>query len=288
MLKNGRRKLAKHLPASVRQVAQRSARIMDKITGWPTSPLRRGSAVMFHVGRSGSTVLGNMLDKHPKIYWDAECLHTEHKHSPESIKGDKLTVWLKRQMWMAGSGYYGFEVKPLADQHLSFIDKDLSALLCDLEAVGFGYYILLKRKNSLRRMVSQYIGAKSGVRHIATDQELVKNKVRIDVNNVSFGDKYMPRPLISCLRDIDEVFLYLEKKLPVERTLLLTYEEDIEKNGPSIAYEKVCKFLSIAALEVSPDLRKTNPFALSELIENYEEVCDHLSGSEYEWMLYDT
>ena len=29
-------------------------------------------AAMFHIGRSGSTVLGKMLDEHPEIAWDGE------------------------------------------------------------------------------------------------------------------------------------------------------------------------------------------------------------------------
>ncbi len=32
----------------------------------------KGCVAMFHVGRSGSTVLGDLLDQHPDIFWDSE------------------------------------------------------------------------------------------------------------------------------------------------------------------------------------------------------------------------
>ena len=45
----------------------------------PTLGLRRGNLVMFHVGRSGSTVLASLLQQHPDMYWDGELFDGDYR-----------------------------------------------------------------------------------------------------------------------------------------------------------------------------------------------------------------
>lgn len=69
-----------------------------------------------------------------------------------------------------------------------------------------------------------------------------------------------------------------------ERWLHLVYEDDIEQS-PKVAYEKVCEFLGVKAIEVEYRLQRLNPQPLSEIIENFDEVREYLSGTRYEAML---
>ena len=39
------------------------------------SNFSKGKIAMFHIGRSGSTVVANLLNNHPKILWDGEIYH---------------------------------------------------------------------------------------------------------------------------------------------------------------------------------------------------------------------
>ena len=69
-----------------------------------------------------------------------------------------------------------------------------------------------------------------------------------------------------------------------ERWLHLVYEDDIEQS-PKVAYEKVCAFLGVEVFEVEYRLQRLNPKPLSQIIENFDEVREHLSGTRYEEML---
>ena len=69
-----------------------------------------------------------------------------------------------------------------------------------------------------------------------------------------------------------------------ERWLHLVYEDDIEQS-PKVAYEKVCEFLGVEAVEVECLYQRINTAPLSEIIENYDEVREYLRGTRYEAML---
>jgi len=285
MLRKLRRRYSKHLPPRARRIAQRVAREVDIITGWPASRSRRGAVAVLHVGRSGSTVLGNMLDEHPEVVWDGECFYVQHHASPDAIRGHKAGTWLHRQMNASGSKYYGFEFKPLPDQHLSFVDLSLDEVLSAFSAAGVSHYIILKRRNALRRMISQYVGAATGIRHLSTGQSIKKKKVRIDVESAGFGDVWTPKPLLTCLEEIEDLYQTLERRLANEKCLILEYESDIGKDGPQVAFRRTCEFLGLPSMDVSPSLVRTNPYAVAELLENYEDVASALRGTKFEWML---
>ena len=89
-----------------------------KIRGiiWSTFPKvflsksKKGNIVLFHIGRSGSTLLGDMLNQNPHIYWDGEVYNNILK------KHQKLTInpfnYLNSKMYYSGKNkFYGFEVK---------------------------------------------------------------------------------------------------------------------------------------------------------------------------------
>ena len=45
-----------------------------RLRGLASAPLTEGHVLMLHTGRSGSTVLGQMLDQHSGVFWDGELL----------------------------------------------------------------------------------------------------------------------------------------------------------------------------------------------------------------------
>lgn len=66
----------------------------------------------------------------------------------------------------------------------------------------------------------------------------------------------------------------------------MTYEDDISKD-PLVGYKRICQFLGAGLEKVSIRFGKTNPFKLSDIIINFEEVERILRGSPFEWMLYE-
>ena len=65
---------------------------------------------------------------------------------------------------------------------------------------------------------------------------------------------------------------------------MLIYENDIEKE-PNVAYRKICNFLKITNGNPNIAYKKTNPFLLADLIENFDEVGASLKNTKYAEML---
>lgn len=150
--------------------------------------LRRGGAAsaaqvaMLHMGRCGSTVLGEMLGSQGDIFWAGEIFEDMHNRYPGITGGSagvtrilrrsmtepsSLRSLVRRTAYPATYGTYGFETKYLREQHLrpEEIDMSLTAYLALLKAYGFDRFIVLHRHNYLRMIVSRAAGLTSGAWH---------------------------------------------------------------------------------------------------------------------------
>ena len=249
--------------------------------------LRKGNIAMFHVGRSGSTVFADLLGQHPGIFWDAEIyegIFQEWEQSGIEIGTSELSVvdpveYVRQRMRLAGSKFYGFEVKFF---HLRILNTELADYVKSLPDLGFTHYIVLERKNYLRKIVSSVIAHQISRWHQA-DRESAVSSIVLDVDNVQIDRD--AKPLMAYLQDYSEKFRALERLLDGQRVLRLTYEDDVS-GDPLVGYQRACNFLGIDPHEVSVRLGKTNPFKLTEIIANLDQVEQTLSGTRYEWMLY--
>lgn len=132
----------------------------------------RGVA-LFHIGRSGSTMLGDLLDQHSAIAWDGEIYEhafqrVERKTGPLFLSSDTSLLELCMQPWsellppdaleylqeriaLTQKSVYGFEVKFF---HLRFFGMSLVDYVEGLKNLGFDAFVILKRRNLLRAIVS--------------------------------------------------------------------------------------------------------------------------------------
>ncbi len=252
---------------------------------------RQLSVVMIHPGRCGSTVLANMLSVHKNIFWAAEVYEVIFaKLKKDGNTGDTFrtliteplqTVIQSRSRLAARiERVYGFEFKPF---HTELIDVPLDTFIDDLEREGFTHFIVLDRKNRLRKICSALIAAKTGQYSYSLEENVKKTSVRIEVGAVQL--EYTCKPLIDFLKGYDQHFSKLEVSLENRKTLKLFYEDDIE-HDPIRAYKKICEFVGLEPLRnVNVRNKRINPHPLSTMIENYEEVQEYLRGSAFEWML---
>lgn len=263
---------------------QRQARMA---IGLPLSLFSPGSIAMFHPGRCGSTVLGNLLNQHSKIYWDGEIYKDFVDEWREQVKSGKLNVSqrpqriLRKRAIAAGSNYYGFEVKPY---HIKAAGIGLDEYVDFLESSNINNFILLTRKNHLRQIVSACILQKTRSSYRPIDKQQKLTKVDLDLKSTEFNQK--AKSLICHLHGLQQEIEELERILANKRMLRLNYEEHIQSN-PTVAYEHLCKFIKIEEQRVSPKFGKMNPFKLSEIIINFKEIEDLLKNSPFEWMLYE-
>lgn len=274
------------LPPPAPQLIRRGYRSLRRAGPALTGQTPQGAIAMLHVGRSGSTVIGNMLNAHPEIVWDGEVYHVAHYQLGLDLRADRYADWTRAQFALGAPGYYGFECKILPGQHLGFLAVTLETYLDRMQQIGVSHFVLLERRNILRRMVSQYVGSKTKQRHITAGGQVALSKIELPVAACRFGDSPAEKPLRDCLDEVAAAYDLSKAKLAGGNFVTLIYEEDVDgARGPIQATEKICGLVGLAPPSGAPDLSKTNPFPLNEILSNFDEVATHLSGSRHAWML---
>lgn len=254
-------------------------------------PLNRpGNIVMFHIGRSGSTVLGDTLDQNPDVFWDGEIYERffsayEKKKRTEIKDGFKFNDdpfnLLEKRMRHAGSRFYGFEVKFF---HLDFFNLELQTFIDKLISLGFTHFIILERKNVLKKIVSSLIAHESGRYHIASGFKPNQKRINIDTDRVAIDR--CEKSLISFLDDYKNKFDQVKQILDGHRVLELNYEDDIAQD-PCSAYNNVSDFCCLKNKKPKIKYGKINPHTVGESIINCIKVEQVLQGTAYEWMLHE-
>jgi hypothetical protein len=280
-------KLLKAIKSPDKTVGKIQQLVQQNITSPLLSPWRKGQVVMIHLGRSGSTVLANLLEQRDDFYWEGEIYEYHFWQYPYlGIPKDLYLPtydFIKPRLRRAGNKYYGFEVKFF---HLSLVHETLSDFLAALDSLDFQDFIVLKRENFLRKIVSslnahQQTGENRY--HQSAKTKATLKQTEIDVNNVCIDREC--KPLLAFLDDYEACFVELDQLLQNKRTLYLTYEADVAPD-PHIGYQRICEFLNISVQPVQVQFSKTNPFPLNKLIVNFADVEQVLRNTRYEWMLY--
>lgn len=258
------------------------------VRGMPTSIFRSRNIVMFHMGRCGSSVLGDILYQNSQIQWSGEIYFpyirewrkqkAQYSDKRVALKPDPLRI-LRQKMFTAGSKNFGCEIK---FHHITEGRFDIQNFINILDRKGFTY-IVLKRDNFLRSIISHTVmyNLSEKKTHNKSSENATLKQVYIDIENTGYNG--YKKPLIEHLNIHKENYAYLENLLSDHKYLSLNFEKDISAD-PNNAYSKVCHFLNIEPEEISVRLSKTNPFSLSDIIVNYDEVKSYLKDTEYAWM----
>jgi hypothetical protein len=243
---------------------------------------RLKNVIMLHAGRTGSSVLADMLSQHSEIKWDGE-IFLDYPKYLDFFTSDPIQ-FIVYKMFQKSSNIYGFEVKALKNQHLEmFIKLNLDEFLVKAFEQGYSYFILLKRKNLLRRYISIIQMLETKVYHTTTTQ-LKPKLITIDPDNIWVNRK--KTNLINYFKIIEQEYNDVSQLLRKYNVLSLSYEEDILSN-PMIAYNKICDFMCIEKQHPKIVLKRTNPFSIREVVANYSDIEKALKGTEYYWMLED-
>src|SRR5262249_31383678 len=134
----------------------------------PTTPI-----AMIHHGRTGSQLLGDLLDQHPLIAWGGELFEPFVHQLPEAP-----APFLKQQIRECKKQMFGFETKVA---HPELFGLDMATYLAQLEGIGFGKFIVLRRLNMLRSFVSQLVAmSKGNVYHVPARTSVELHKLHID------------------------------------------------------------------------------------------------------------
>lgn len=236
----------------------------------------------FHIGRSGSTVLGDLLDQHPALRWLGEIYEwPEFRERPAAPgPGSELLRRLKARLPTVDKPVAGIEAK---FYHLHDHGVALHVFLDELRGVGAGecHFIVLRRRNYLRKIVSSLAARQRG--QWFARPGIPVPPVRLDVNPDRVCIDGDAQPLLDYLRDWDAQFDQLDAELAGTGALSLSYEDDIEQD-PLVAYRKVCRHLGLEPGAPEVHFNRTTPEPLAEIVTTLPAVRKALAGTGYEWM----
>lgn len=238
----------------------------------PMSLLRPFNVCLWHGGRSGSTVLGDLLGQHQRVYWAGEVLENYTKKVEQSSTAaagwQRAGRLIRYGKLVAGARIYGCEMKIW---HMKRLGVGAKTVLSFLRNAGFTRHILLERQNYLRIIASGHARVKTGRAHIKT------NEAR---HEAAFG---LDPDRIEALIRIYEQFFDEMRDLLRPGYIHLQYEDDIQAD-PLIAYRKTVDYLGLEPAPVTVRLQRTNPDPLERIVTNYDEIRARLAGTRYEWM----
>jgi hypothetical protein len=185
---------------------------------------------------------------------------------------------------MAGTRCYSFETQPTQIQQL---EMGLEEYADRLEKLGFSHFVLLERKNHLRRIVSMLVARSTSQWHLKSGDTPKLARIELDVERLLLGrgSDTKRRSLVEHLQREQESLSELKHVLGGRRLLCLTYEGDLAAS-PEQTYRRVCDFAGLGYHQVTVPFGKTNPFKLRDIVINFSDVERVLRGTSFEWMLY--
>lgn len=247
--------------------------------------------VMTHFGRSGSTVIAELLKQHSKIAWLDEYFSLKWIRSRETYDFtlqqllDMVDVEESRVHAKTPDVWVGHEIKLM-----NFLQNPSCNMIDYARATANPadyVHIVLRRRNILKRICSSYKAAQTQVYHVRDDDTAYRKKTfQINFGNLrdyDTGESATTFPeLISKVQAREEAVLANYRKLGIQY-LELYYEDDIEAD-PLKAYTRIVSHLGLEFEPAEVSLKKTGA-ALRNELENYDRLEEQMKASEHAWML---
>lgn len=280
-----RRSLLTELRRAMRRQVRTHLPLMQAAAAWRA--LAQGSArrrvAVFHIGRCGSTVLSSLLSQSPEVSWGGEIFDFPRLKATPGFRPSR--GWIRAMIEIvanAGRGeWFGFEsrVYDFNDKCIPWTKADFVSFLEDL---GFTHFVVLRRRNLLRFVISVRVAQETARLHVAREPAQ-PTQVHVDPANPL---AWWPGSLIEIFEHCERFYGEVAGALAGRSCLDLTYEADIEAD-PLVAYGKVCAFIGLEQIPVRVRHARTNPFAVRKVVSNYAELEAYLRGTRFEWMLAD-
>ncbi len=225
--------------------------------------------VIYTRGRTGSTVLTELLNCHPKIFCDVEIFNYIYCHSRIKYPRQYIKSCSKRAS-IYGKEVYGFKVK-IAQLRYEHLYSDYDRILAGLSESGWKF-IHLKRVNYLRHKLSSLIAAETKILHLRNGDIAEQKKITVDFDTIMEGITYG-----------EEVERTEEENLRNIPHIKVIYETDILDNSKhQETADKCFEYLGLKSHPVSTDLKRITTDRLQDMIINYDEIEKKLKGTRFE------
>ena len=260
------RRLQNTLKRPIRTTAH-FLRYMNLMIFWSNYPEKK--FLIFAEGRGGSSLLVDLLNSHPDIYCDGEIFNAE---TNGKIWFPQLYLASRQRVTrLAKKPVYGFKVKYTQLFLHQQVKNDFIKTL-----YNSGWKIIyLKRNNYLKATISTILAEKRGFYHQKGIR--LKNLEKISINVEELYQKTKGR----------------ERSAKLEEDWLIgtdyhfvNYENDLlNPDMHQKTLNKIFQFLEISSYEISTNFKKISTGDLSLDVENFDEVKEFLSSSEYAHLL---
>ena len=219
--------------------------------------------VIFAQGRSGSTLLADLLNSHPDVY----C-------------ADEILTWKRRdpaRYAMACSvghkaGTYGFKVKIYQLTEAQHITSP-NGWLRTMDAQGWSV-LHLQRRNVLQQALSSMVAEQRRVYH-EEGQASVPQPVLIDTEDLLLRTQRR----VATQREEDEAL----QGVPHEA---FVYEDDLLRSEThQAAADRAFAYLGLSSVPVTTELRKIADRPLEQVVANADEVRLAVASSPYAQLL---
>ncbi len=227
--------------------------------------------VIFGQARTGSALLGDLLNSHPEIYCDSEIF------LPTKVK--KLFfpyLYLKNHCNSCKKKIYGFRLKLY-----QLIESDTQ----NIDAKKFILYlhdndwkiIYLKRDNFLRQAISASIAKDRKCWHDVSSNPLEGYQIYIDCSTLIKRiekREILQKKYEEILRDIPYISVIYERDI--------LHQENHQKT-----LDIIFDYLEINSVPVKTKFFRTTSNQIREFVQNYEEVAEVLRTTKYVSFLTD-
>lgn len=242
--------------------------------------------------RSGSTWLGELLESHPGITCFSDIFaHDHYGHTPDggnqnvvswdSYSAMKLPQLRRKERLQLYFRYFDEEVfhskhgTPTVGFRLMYLQTQ--------RGFGIPAYVKLRnvtivhlvRSNHLDMILSHEAVRLRKFYHAAEGQQFERPKVRLEAATLVHRLAEREQQIAAARADWSSLGSpYVE----------VSYEEMCQ--NPSVVNRVVEAIGADATMELTSNLQKLNPKSHSDLIDNYDEICDTLKGTEFEKLLH--
>lgn len=216
---------------------------------------------IFAQGRTGSTLLCDLLNSHPQIHCDKEILY-HHVLFPQ--------LYIDGKLKKSSKNIYGFKVKIYQlsqDQNI----KDPNLFLQRLHQENWKI-IYLRRNNLFRHALSSLIAESRKQWHIKKQHEAVKYEpVSIDCDR-----------LLEIISSRQKLLRQEENSLEGIPHITINYETDLlDQTSQQRSVNMICDSLGIDSSQVETSLSRIVSDNLESMLKNHAEVISRMTESEY-------
>lgn len=215
--------------------------------------------------RTGSTLLQNMLNFHPKIIAKGELFKVIENKEPSDVWNRIFRKYQKSIKYVGFKLFYHHPLK--GDQGVWDIAiKDPSIII-----------IHLVRKNTLRSLISKKIGTKT--------RKWTEN---INADPISLDDRKVTIDPLECEKYFIKINDYqnkIDEGFKRHRIISVTYED--LSNGRRDVIDNIYSSFELKKFSRDSELKKQNPESLKDLVVNYKELKDYFEGTKWEQYFQD-